>query len=145
MTTIAYKDGVLACDGRLVDGNDMCASNTYNKLHSFTYNKQRICYGIAGSAADKDMLEKNIKSWLDGEIVFDHAPEIRALVVHNKKLYLYESGGFMPITDKHFAIGSGQTPASVAMRLGASAKEAIKIASDYDCFTGGKLRTMKTS
>jgi hypothetical protein len=41
------------------------------------------------------------------------------------------------------AVGSGSELAIGAMSAGASAKEALKIASQYDIYTGGKLRTKK--
>ena len=42
-----------------------------------------------------------------------------------------------------YAIGSGRDFALAAMRMGADAKKAVKIASEFDIHTGGRIRTMR--
>lgn len=44
---------------------------------------------------------------------------------------------------EHCALGSGRKYAIAAMDVGATAKEAVKIAAGRDVYTGGKIRTLR--
>ena len=56
---------------------------------------------------------------------------------------ILESAGWVETEAKYYAIGSGRLPALVAMRCGKSARQAVKIAMDFDKNTGGKVRSVQ--
>ena len=136
MTTIAYRDGVIAYDSRAVQ-HDMVVSNTFPKMFEY---KDHIFF-VAGDVADysgfaNDMVAgKQSKEW-----------EVSAFMVcPDGKLWMTGGGGGawrfeLPLTETA-AIGSGMAFALAGMDFGLSAKKAVKYAMTRDPFTGGKVRT----
>tara|TARA_B100000929_G_C15511743_1_gene421154 strand:- start:33089 stop:33499 length:411 start_codon:yes stop_codon:yes gene_type:complete len=135
MTTIAYKDGVVACDSRMAEGGMI--------LHD-DYNKHKVVEGVhffcAGSVDDIPAL---IQFYLAGE---ERQGRCTAIVVDEGEVLSVKLGdGFTEVTpvDYPYAIGSGTEFALAAMDMGADAKTAVKQAMKRDCFTGGRVRTFK--
>jgi hypothetical protein len=56
---------------------------------------------------------------------------------------VYELEGSFPINTEFAAWGSGAMAALAALHMGASAKQAVKVAKKVDVYTGGKVKTMK--
>jgi len=84
--------------------------------------------------------EKLIKGEANGDDKdFDY------LLLNNKGLYLATGfyGPRIKVHERFWAIGSGKDAAITAMRMGASAKEAVKIASLCDVNTGSKVHVRK--
>lgn len=139
MTTIAYRDGVLAADSLVTLGN--------TKVHGCYQKIQRIdgyLVGSAGSVAACQAFIDWVKYAED-----DQAPpkgEYNAIIVNHKgKLREIEGGHFLPSPRgaKFTAIGSGAPFALAAMYAGASATEAVKIAAKIDTSTGLPVKTLK--
>ena len=67
------------------------------------------------------------------------------LLLTKKVLYLASGfyGPLVKVHEKFWAIGSGKESAITAMRMGASAKEAVKMASLCDVNTGSKVHVRK--
>lgn len=145
MTTIAYKDGIIACDSRLTADGTLI-SDSYNKMIS----KDGYHFFIFGSLA-------GIENLLD--IFFENKkPEkiresVNALVFdsENKKIfcigvsrednpeknYLWRIPVDLAIPD---AWGSGQDHALTAFDYGANAVEAIEAACKRDIGSGGEIK-----
>ena len=120
MTTIAYKDGVLAADTRVTAGTTIFP------------NESKIVegVGIAGSweavCALRNGQAMPKKGW-------------EALTVAGT---MFDSGGEQTLPEGDFwAIGSGAHFALGAMAMGATPEEAVKIAARYDTGTNDTVET----
>jgi len=138
MTTIAYKDGIIAYDSRASSGNTIVDDNADKHIikdgvHFFYCGKPSEYVEMCSAYFNKDAEDF----------------ESSAIVVDKGKLFYYgltKSDGYWkhPIPNNGvYAIGSGQDHAFTAMDLGCSAKEAVKMAMKRDSGTGGKIRTFK--
>lgn len=140
MTTIAYKDGIIAVDSYSTQGSRVVC-NGGNKIKRV----RGAIFVATGSVADFD----NLHSAYFGEN-YDKALEISALVIDSKMIYLVgicSDDGFWKIDIakekyKSCTLGSGGDFAQGAMDAGATAKEAVKIACERDVYSGGRVRTI---
>ncbi|WDG77350.1 proteasome subunit beta [Pseudomonas chlororaphis] len=139
MTTIAYKDGVIAYDSRVTRGS-LIDHDDYEKLihrngHQFLF---------AGCGADFPALMDEFF----GVKASDKPLDANGLVVTNGRLCQIgrdaESGFWLDEVwmERSFAIGSGRDFALAAMDMGATAKEAVEAAAKRDAYTGGTIRTL---
>lgn len=141
MTTVAYRDGVLAAD-------------TLGCSHIRRHCKKlhRVGDSILGFSGNyMDCL--HFVRWFekkDGPLTFANfrndnsdAPDVAAIVVCNGEAEKWtEHCQPTPIYEPFFAIGSGAQAAMAAMHMGASAKEAVKIAMLIDPHTAGEVETL---
>ncbi|MBD9573742.1 proteasome subunit beta [Pseudomonas sp. PDM23] len=136
MTTIAYRDGVIAYDSLVTAGGTVIYDDFDKKRE-----RNGVLFFGSGSTADIDLL---ISAYF-GEIPgFDM--DARALVLREDKLSLisfadgrvYESE---VLPDRPYAIGSGSDHAYTAFDMGASARQAVELAAKRDTCTGGLIRT----
>lgn len=137
MTTIAYKDGIVAFDSRTTDGNDTIATDDCIKMHK---SGGRVFF-MAGAVSDEPKFMQlwdtpkegaNLECWAfvwDGSTLWYSAAD---------KHEIWKC----PV-DHPRAIGSGAKFAIAAMDMGADAKQAVKQAMKRDPFTGGKIRTFR--
>lgn len=139
MTTIAYKDGILAYDSRRTIG-DMISTDTANKLVV----KGGAEFVMAGATADIPLLI----DWALGEQL-SGSVDACGLMVQGKSLYMLgfskAEGPFKAKVDMNnvYAMGSGLEYAIGAMDMGADAIQAVKIACGRDLYSGGKVRHIK--
>jgi len=148
MTTIAYKDGVMAADS-LVTVNGMRAG-AFTKVfdyQSMTSGAQ-VLIGFCGeprhiAQAMAEVVNRKLDpllsgSWPVGEytalIAIKHEPKSEC----PPDIYLFEGAGHpYPIQAPYQAIGSGSEVATGAMAMGATALQAVKTAIDLDTGSGG--------
>lgn len=140
MTTIAYKDGVIATASSVMEGN-VIVDNDVEKH----YERDGVKFFIIGAPSDH---EKLIEEYLNptGRQVGDTG----ALVVDGDKLFKVgsEEGGKglwrCPLRRNNpAAIGTGADFALAAMDFGHSAEKAVAYAMTRDVFTGGEIKTYK--
>lgn len=139
MTTIAYKDGVIACDSR-ASGNDMILDDDFNKRTV----RNGVEFYLAGSPSDAQSM---MTAYFDGTGV----PELDscAIVIDGDNLFyvmIDKTGKLNKISlrkNQTIAIGSGSVHAYTAMDLGFSAVEAVRAAKKRDMWTGGRVRQYK--
>lgn len=150
MTTISYKDGIMAHDGKMTLGDTVIKLDTEK---AFWVNNHLV--GICGRARAintfvtwlQRMTDYHIVNQEVGDLV-DLIPPVleddegyTALVVTpSKQVLMYE--GNTPIdmgNDVPMAVGSGSVYALAAMKAGASAEEAVKIACELDVYSGGVI------
>jgi len=139
MTTIAYRDGVIAFDSRLSE-EDLIISDTYDK----SYKEDGLNIFFAGSVVLVPMLVEFIVNSSQIEM----PGELEALVwMDNELLWAGLSDGYyykLPIKlDTCFAIGSGKPHAYTAMDMGADATLAVKMAMRRDKNTGGLINSFR--
>lgn len=136
MTTIAFKDGVIA--------GDTCASSN-GVMVGFASKIFRTDDGrVGGFSGDLDCLEK-VKSLINvGILGLDEKSEFSAFVTSGNGIFEYYGSCETPtiIRASCFAIGSGREFAYGAMAAGASAKKAVKISALYDSATNNKVETL---
>ncbi len=171
MTTIAYKDGVMASDSRVSvepAAGDAGATRIYRaaKLYRKTIQPTKrkvlvggaiktipdgkpydVIIGLAGESAPGLVL-------LDWYGSGDPEPEsingaestadFTALILTHEGLF--EADGYCrpeQILDECYAVGTGAHAAMGAMRAGKSAEEAVEIACTIDIYSALPLQTMK--
>ncbi len=134
MTTIAFRDGVMAADSLATD--DACGLYLCKLV--------RLPRGdMAGGCGDLNEVVLAL-AWLEGGAKGD-APAIpSASILFTKSGVPHLAcAGWPGIALKgHAAIGSGAQGALVAMRLGKSAADAVKAVADIDRATGGEIDVM---
>ncbi|MBB1614517.1 proteasome subunit beta [Pseudomonas sp. UMC65] len=137
MTTIAYKDGVIACDSRQTRA-DAIVSDDCLKCQVV----DGVSFFLAGAVCDEKAL---IAAYFGTP---SSAPvECSGYVVDDGKLLMVGHDDRTGIWKQELdplnpdAIGSGSAYALAAMDMGASAEEAVRAAMRRDIYTGGKIRT----
>lgn len=137
MTTIAYKDGVIAYDGRITRGTQITYDD-YDKC----IERDGVSFVCSGAVADFEGLV--------GAYFGSDAPNCAAtaFVVADGMVWhvaVDGSTGFWKaplVMDQPYAIGSGSDHALTAMDMGATAYQAVELASKRDTSTGGTIRTL---
>lgn len=138
MTTIAYRDGVLAADTRAYSGRAQPIGN-----------KQKI-FSIKGGSAfgvstPQPGLSEAIRDWFVECKHPDHEPVLNGdagfdmLEITKEGLVYFYHNSFRPtgpITAPYFAIGSGAEYAMGAMAAGCDAVDAVAAAAMHDVWTG---------
>lgn len=137
MTTIAYKDGIIAYDGRCTAGGTIVYDD-FDKLRE----REGVRFIGAGSTNDINEL---VDAYFGQEINGDC--DARLMVIEAEALMLIgHSDGRLwksPLVfDRPYAVGSGSDHALTAMDMGATAYQAVEIAMKRDSCTGGKIRTI---
>lgn len=138
MTTIAYKDGVIAYDPRQTRGgaivSDDClkceiVSGVSFFLSGCVCDEQALIAAYFGTPS-KDPVECSGFVADNGKLM---------MVGHDDKTGIWKQ----PLDPANAdAIGSGSANALAAMDMGASADEAVRAAMKRDIYTGGTARTM---
>jgi ATP-dependent protease HslVU (ClpYQ) peptidase subunit len=139
MTTIAYKDGVVAFDSRITSGMT---------INYDDFDKSRevngVIFFLSGYTCD---YQKLVDAWF-GEPV-KGSVEASALAFDGESLWYVsygETDGLCrsPLSlASPYVIGSGSPHAQTAMDMGCTAAQAVKMAMKRDAGTGGKVRTFK--
>ena len=128
MTTVVYRDGVLAAD-TLVVANGIVVGQ---KSKLFRVGS----HSAIGFAGDIKYMNKFLESTPEDEFT----GEFGAIRVVGKKVTTYSGDNNPEEVDAPFhAIGSGWEIAMGAMAMGATAEEAVRVAMQYDVNTGGEV------
>lgn len=149
MTTIAYRDGVMAADSKAYGGLYKNSPGEKAKLH-------RIALGdlagwIVGISTNNVGGDKLLIAWLEAGAPLPASDSVKPdqfqilalslageLFLANDNLSL--SG---PIRSDFYAIGSGDDFAMGALAMGADAAEAVRVASLFDRHTGGEIQVLQ--
>jgi len=137
MTTIAYnhKDKEIAVDGRVARGSIICDDN-HNKI---VKTKQAI-FILSGHLAD---IDKVIHAFPDN-VELNYV--VSGFVILEDTVYWFagnDTGWSMIKLTYNEAAGSGSEFALTALDMGATAKQAVKMAAKRDTSTGGRIRVIK--
>lgn len=151
MTTIAFKDGVMACDSQITRG-DECL---FGVSKVATFRDRAYLAGICGSAYDFILIEGLLHQNIDGLLEptefhrnWEPMPDSDStiLLVDNVGALWNiraRDGAAILLPNPIDAIGSGGEYALGAMAAGASAFEAVQIACRYNVYSGGPVRAFK--
>lgn len=138
MTTIAYRDGVLAADSA-VSVNDLLSASM----------RKIVCRAdgdMAGAAGHAAYCCRFLEWFSSGETVEapkatrgDYYVDRGVIFRRNGDIKIYEELGRSIVRAPYFAIGSGSHLAIGAMHAGASAPEAVRAAIAHDPYSGGDI------
>lgn len=137
MTTIAYKEGIIAYDSRATAGGSII-SDEWDK-HT---ERNGVNIFFCGSLGDiEGMIEAYFgctekKVGRPGMIAWDGEKLWKAAICSDEGFWKHE----LPLGGC-FVLGSGGDHALTAMDMGATAEEAIRMAAKRDTATGGIVRT----
>jgi ATP-dependent protease HslVU (ClpYQ) peptidase subunit len=133
VTTIVYRDGVLAADTR-VSFSDWIKPERLCKI-------ERLPGGrLFAAAGDHAIWGKLLRWFRDPHGERPEIPDCDALVVLPDGTVEYYCGaGFRLIQGPFVAIGSGSPVALGALYAGADAEQAVRIAMRVDPYTGGEV------
>lgn len=131
MTTIAANRKVMAADSRCSAGGVWFQTKKIER-------KGDALIGACGKASD---CSKFMEWYGSGNPVPEITEgEFEALVLTPKGLFLYQwDCSPMQLKDRHYAIGSGQQGALVALDKGDEPKQAVEAACKRDLFSGGPI------
>lgn len=143
MTTIAYRDGVMAGDRRVTE--DSLVAFEMRKVF-----KRKSDGALVGGVGNTTILQRYVDWFLDGERGFKpnmgltKDDETCVIVARpSGKVEYHDRNGIQPILGKFFAIGSGASAALGALEMGATARQAVRVASKYDTNTGNGFHVVE--
>lgn len=141
MTTIAYRDGVIAADTGLTLGS----SRTICTVTKIARNSKGDLVGVCGGAT----FGGQFLTWfVNGEELskrpsFEKDEDRTIVIRRNGEIEIHEVGGFYPIPKApYFAIGAGRHEALGAMFVGADAETAVRAAMAHDPSTFGEVMVL---
>ena len=149
MTTIAWDGKTLASDS-LGDQNGLRMPTT--KLHrGVLTDKVPFIIGISGQNSWAHMLYNWVKTLDTMGVCQARYPDqdsendpTAIIVLGQHKIAFFKTGPvWIRLERKYHAVGSGRDYAIMAMRLGKTSKEAVKLACEFDVYSGGEIRTME--
>lgn len=148
MTTLAYKNGIIAYDSYLTAGETIVDLNydkhhKFNKYHFFLSGTTWLYPGFIDSfIAGENLVGPEKKGNVSGFVVCPNNFLWEA-AIGTREMFWFEKVSLKVPR----AFGTGDLHALTAMDMGASAREAVKMATKRDIYTGGKIRTfnIKTS
>src|ERR1051326_1733511 len=151
MTTIAYKNGVLASDGRMTNGTRLL-SDTYNKIcptegrEYLIQGKKVLAYAMAGMAESRLVLERALEEGLDVLSGIESDDDFSAIVVTEDTAYLVDKDAeehsfkIIEIFDgQPYSIGSGSVVANHFLQKGGEPLDAVVEAIKTDIGSGGDV------
>lgn len=147
MTTITYRDGVMAGDGRAF-GFDKMSVGEKTKVFRLS---DGTLIGVSTSALG---IPKAVRDWVERGMDSSAIPvprdkdkfDFEALIVRANGEAELLDGNWLPgdpVKADYYAIGSGKQFAMAALVLGKSAKESVEVAAQLDVWTGGSVSTVK--
>jgi hypothetical protein len=152
MSTVVFRDGILAADTLMVQGTIKCPEGmnkvTMGKAHPVIY---AMAGRIAALAATVRIIESMpVPPWEGGEYPgkppLDGNDEL-AVFHRDGRIFSIETDGwwFEPANVPFMALGSGAKAALGALHMGADAVRAVEVASLVDAFTGGPIVKMRVA
>ncbi|MTH61180.1 hypothetical protein [Paracoccus litorisediminis] len=144
MTTIVYRDGVLASDTRAYSGH-ATPIGTKRKIHR---RRDGAMFGVSTAAPG---LSEQVARWYLDDKNMDLLPQLgpedgfdMLEIDKDGQVFIYHDSIHPtgPLTAPYFTVGSGANYAIGALEMGASAVEAVRVAITNDPWTGGHIETL---
>jgi 20S proteasome alpha/beta subunit len=136
MTTIAYRDGILAGDTR-VTTEDLVSPEKIRKVFKL---RNGCLFAHSGDAEEGELLKRSI-------IKGGPMPKIKdsdaICVMPNGDILFTEGLTWTKIVAPFVALGSGKQFAYGAMQYGASAADAVRVACKLDKHSGLPIQTVR--
>jgi 20S proteasome alpha/beta subunit len=136
VTTIAYRDGVLAGDTRVCVG-DSVYTDRQRKVWRL---RDGRLFGWAGAVEKAEIMRRHLLG--KGEAPVDQ--NLSCIIVEpSGAIRMHEGAIWVKQAGPYVALGTGQTAALAAMDAGASAIEAVRIGIKRDANSGGRVMSVK--
>lgn len=136
MTTIAYRNGILASESRLTE-KSFVWTDRCKKIW-------RLPDGsLFGASGENDGGELLLRAMRDGKEKMPELSHTKGL--HIKKdgsIWIFEGEIWVEWPEEFAAIGSGKRYAMAAMKAGADAPTAVRIAKEMDVYSGGEVQSL---
>jgi ATP-dependent protease HslVU (ClpYQ) peptidase subunit len=152
LTTIAVRKGALATDSRVTSEDGLSPETTKKAWISQKHKAIFACAGdLANVNAAAKMVEAKRKLPWDAPTAWAHRdmPDLddSIIIVLRKdgRMFVIEAQGWYESESPFYAVGSGAMAALAAMKMGASAQRAVKIAIELDHMSGPPVVVFKTS
>lgn len=144
MTTVAYRDGVLAADSRAYSG-DKVPIGTKAKIHRL---EDGTIYGISTNNVGGDAV---LRRWVEGGCLPADSGDLKPdsfelLVVRPSGEVFYANGNLDltgPLSAQFWSIGSGNEYALGAMARGADAEDAVRVGCELDPWSDGPITILR--
>ena len=144
MTTIVYKDGVLAADSLVTDRG--CRMGSAKKIISSRF-------GLAGAVGHLGLMQAFL-NWAatgrpaDGRPVPDKTDDndFEGLIITPAGQVLWYGGDMVAVDmtqSEYVCLGSGFRVAMGALEMGATAEQAVRVAAKVDTSTGGPIHVLE--
>ena len=133
MTTIAYRDGMLACDSGMT-----CDHIRVGKTEKAWEYKGFIITGC-GYAADLYAFRDWFVRGMKGDCPEPREDGTLVIITPDRSVLIREPAGWIRGRSSFYAWGSGFSLAIGAMAAGASAVRAVEIACEHDCYSQGPV------
>lgn len=139
MTTIAYRNGVMAADSLIT---------SHGSRHGYAQKIFRIDGCLVGLSGECPASMRFLEHFDFDKYckVSNVVTGMYAIVVRDGEVWMYEDGTMMKMqidSVKYVAIGSGTPFALGAMAIGAGAERAVRAAIRHDIQSGGKVQVEK--
>jgi len=159
MTTIAIRDGVMACDSQVTEMGSDIRWKVATKIHVIN----GVVIGVAGDADARELLDYFRKRRIKRASTFRRKyPRFEgaysAIVASRAVRYSASTrparrasalsrakAGIVEVSDPFIAVGSGTVAALAAMKAGASAERAVEIACDLDIYSCLPIHTQEVN
>lgn len=141
MTTIAYRDGVLAADTALSYGSMLRGATKITRC------SDGVLAGAAGNAGYNTLFLQWAERGRHGEPPVaqrvDDGLDRGVLFYPDGVVEIYEANGVYRCRPPYYAFGSGKSEALGAMFAGADAEMAVRAAIEHDPGTGGDITVLR--
>jgi hypothetical protein len=148
MTTIAYRDGILATDSQLtVDTGSGARKHSCRKLFRKRITEGKKSYDVIIATAGESSPGMVFVDWYGSgkpipDLFLHIGGDFTCLVLTPRGLLEFDVYCRGELVESEFyAIGSGAMAALAAMHCGKSAVEAVRVAARIDPYTGGRIVT----
>lgn len=147
MTTVAYRDGIMAADSCVTYGAIIMPCNI-TKVTKFANGS---IFAYSGTIELGELLKRELARCIheqdgilpDCDIDRQDNAFSAAIVQPDGEVLFHEGRTWIQMDVPYFALGSGKDYAYAAMYLGASAEQAVKCACTLDLNSGGKIKKVK--
>lgn len=143
MTTIAYRDGILAADSMLTGYDADCGS-----VIKIRRNRHGWLGGASGNKGSTTLFMDwflNTPPRIDvkpAPTVDDNSADGIVILPGGRVFFWSGSAALWAVIAPFHTLGSGMRFAMGAMAMGASAREAVGVAKKFDVYTGGRIATL---
>lgn len=147
MTTIAYRDGILAADSWATFNTEAGGSRRHlcTKLYRKRITEGKKTFDVVLGTAGESTPALLFVDWYGSgkpipEMLIHHGGDFSVLILTPKGLFEADMMCRPDlILEPFYAVGSGAKAALAAMHCGKSAIEAVRIAAKLDPYTGGRI------
>lgn len=138
MTTIAYRDGVLAADSQSNSGRGLIVPGSAKKVHAIADGR---LVAFSGAFAEGVAFVRALEKGLTELPVLN---ETTVLIVQmDGSLILHEGETWHEQDGEFYAMGTGAAAALGAMHAGADAVKAVEAACKVDPNSGGRVHAFR--